>query len=107
MHETWIEQLGGTIEVSLYDTTVLGEGLMGFATLGNLRMRYGWEGKMEIGWIPEFDRWFNSVDWECDIPASKEALLDISKQAEAMGERGLLNGPDSNYQPTKIEPTCA
>lgn len=103
MLETWLEALGATIEVSLYDTVVHGDGTMGFARIGNLRLRYRWEGEIEIGWAPTFDRWFNSIDWTCDLPMSQAQLADILQQAEALGAR-LTDEETAFGQGRKIVP---
>lgn len=60
---------------------------VGQATIGNLRVRYS-RVRLDIGWIPEFDRWVNSTDWIATPPNTLAELQAILAEAERLGAAG-------------------
>lgn len=106
MIEQWLEELGATIDESIYDSRAAGGGLCGYAHTDKLRIRYSWE-TVHIGWEEVFDRWANSLDWYCDLPKSKEALSSVLASALRGGERRdvpSLYADVERSRPRKIEP---
>jgi len=104
MLETWLEALGATITGSIHDAHDVGGGEWGYATIGDLRLRYSWE-SIHIGWEPEFDRWANSLDWIADIPDTQEDLEWVIAEATRLGGLGdadeRLGAPPAKITPPR------
>ncbi len=83
MTEMYLEQMGATIEIGHDDRT----DAPGYVMIGNLQIRY-WNDRMDIGWIPTFDRWANSTDWKALPPQSVDELRAILEEAERRGAAG-------------------
>jgi len=71
--ETWLEELGATIQESIHDHLGWMRGREGRAATPDLLFQYTWDG-VYISWRATFDRWSVSTDWRCDMPTSKTQL---------------------------------
>jgi len=102
MLETWLEALGATITGSIHDRRDAGGGEWGYATIGDLYLRYSWD-IIHIGWGPSFDRWANSIDWTADIPDTQDDLVRLIAEAIRLGQRGDTD--NRLAAPRKIAPS--
>jgi len=92
--ETLLLEAGATI----LDPADLGaEVPTGFATLGNLILRYTPE-RIEIGWRPTFVRWSSSVAWLAALPTTIESMREILATAKKCGDKGEAGLPRAARQ---------